>query len=92
MDEFLKLIDNLLSLSPLQAVLIIMAATIIFTGPLLIKKKYLRRKKILADENIEDRNSWILYPKQYNSIEKLLMIGVYLSTFLLAVIAVNAGQ
>lgn len=92
MDEFLKLIDHLLSLNQLQAMLLIMAATIIFVGPLLIKKKHLRRKKELVDENIEDRNSWILYPKQYNSIEKLLMIGVYLSTFLLGVIAVNAGQ
>ena len=91
MDNFQIFYNSLLDMPPLQVMLFITAAVIIYAGPVLIKKKYLRRNKILVDENIEDRNSWILFPKQYNSSEKLLMIAVYVGSFLIGIIAVNVG-
>jgi hypothetical protein len=90
MFDFSKLIDAVSRLSIFQVALIVLSALIIYFGPTLVKRKYLRRVGLEVDENIEDRNSWIFYPKQYDSSEKILMILIYVSSFLFVVLAVNA--
>jgi hypothetical protein len=89
MDNFSMLLKFLEKLNLLQIILILIASLIIFLGPALVKKKYLYRVGLERDEDIENRNEWILFPRQYNFAEKSLMILIYMSSFFLIVLLVN---
>jgi len=86
LSEFGQVISNF---SYGQIGFLILAALTIILGQQLIKKKYLNRNGIEEDEQLDDRNSWILLPKQYNTLEKTLLISVYVFSFIFIVIAVN---
>jgi hypothetical protein len=81
---------GLSKLLPLQVSLIIIAFLILYIGPVLIKNRYLRRNNLTRDDAIDDRNLWILYPKQYSLLEKIMMVLIYLVPFILLIVAVNA--
>ncbi|MBD9359689.1 hypothetical protein [Methylomonas fluvii] len=89
MFDFSKLVDALWRLNVPQVLLVILSALLIYFGPALVNRKYLNRVGLEIDENVEDRNSWILYPNKYNVSEKALMILIYISSFLIVVLAVN---
>lgn len=92
MFDFSRLFDALWGLNLPQIILIILSALLIYLGPVLVKRKYLNRVGLEIDENVEDRNSWILYPKKYDFSEKSLMILIYIGSFLMVVLAVNATR
>lgn len=71
-----------------QGACIFLAALTIFLGPFFIKKKYLKRRGIEVDEALDEHNSWLFVPKQYNTAEKILMILVYVFSFFFMVLAV----
>jgi len=88
-SEFYDLLNYLSTLRALEIILLVMVAAIIFIGPTIIKKQYLKRNNMVVDNDIEDRNSWIFIPKQYNVLEKVMMVIVYISSFILLIIAIN---
>lgn len=92
MFDFSKLVDALWGLNLPQIILIILSALLIYFGQILVKRKYLNRVGLEIDENVEDRNSWILYPNKYDFSEKVLMILIYISSFLMMILAVNATR
>ena len=92
MFDFSKLVDALWGLNLPQIILIILSALLIYFGPVLVKRKYLNRVGLEIDENVEDRNSWILYPNKYDFSEKVIMILIYISSFLMMILAVNATR
>ena len=79
----------LLELEGAKLVCLVFAGLLIFVGPTLIKKRYLTRNGISIDEQLEDRNSWLVFPKQYNLYEKFLLLFVYMFAFFLIIVAVN---
>ena len=89
MDNFIMLSKFFSKLDISQIILILTLAINMFLGPILVKKKYLHRVGLKIDERIENRNEWILFPKQYNLTEKTLIILIYISSFLLLIITVN---
>jgi hypothetical protein len=90
--DFSSLIYALSKLHFLQIIFLLLAALILFLGPAIVKRKYLKRVGLEIDERIEDRNSWILYPKQYNRTEKILMVVIFFGSFFLGVLALNIGN
>jgi hypothetical protein len=72
MENFSMLFNFLSRLNYFQIILLLLAMLIMFLGPVFVKKKYLYRLGLEKDERIENRNEWILYPKQYNFPEKSL--------------------
>jgi len=71
----------LAGMSLLEFILIILAISLASTGSRLIKRRYLKRNNLTADSDIENRNSWIFCPKQYDLAEKNMMILIYVLTF-----------
>jgi hypothetical protein len=89
MENFSMLFNFLLRLNYSQIILLLLAMLIMFLGPIIVKKKYLHRLGLEKDERIENRNEWILFPKQYNFTEKSLIILIYASSLLFIIISVN---
>jgi hypothetical protein len=92
MDNFSMLLRFFSKLSFLQIILMLLSALILFLGPVLVKRKYLRRAGLEVNERIENRNEWILFPKQYNFNERALMILIFISSFFLVVLLVNINR
>lgn len=92
MFNYSNLIEALSKFNFLQIILLLLAALILFLGPVVVKNKYLKRVGLEIDERIEDRNLWIIYPKQYNLTEKVLMVVILFGSFFLGVLAVNIGN
>jgi hypothetical protein len=85
MDVFTILVN----LDVLKLVCLVIAGLFIYVGPLLIKKKYLKRTSIAIDEKLENRNSWIFFPDSYNFNEKALLLVVYILSFFIAIVGIN---
>tara|TARA_R110001592_G_scaffold408_2_gene2284 strand:+ start:5742 stop:6002 length:261 start_codon:yes stop_codon:yes gene_type:complete len=66
-----------------------LAGLLVFAGPTLIKSRYLARNNLTVDEQLDDRNSWLFFPKQYSFFEKSLLLFVFVLAFFLIIIAVN---
>jgi len=88
----MEAIDILLNQKKSVLLVLVIAALLMFLGPGWVKRQYLSRNNISVDEEIEDRNSWILYPKKYNTLEKGLMVLIYVSAFILGVVALVLSQ
>lgn len=91
MENFSMLFNFLSRLNSSQGILLLLIALIMFLGPVLVKRKYLHRVGLEKDERIENRNEWILFPKQYNFTEKALIILIYASSFFFIIVSANIG-
>lgn len=88
--EYIDYLFTMLSkLHYFQIIFLLCALVVFLAGPYWIKSKYLKRTNQQYDEVIEDRNSWILLPPPYNLIEKTQLIIVYITAFVLGILAVN---
>ena len=89
MEELLLFFDFFSKLKFLQITCLMLSAISMFWGPLQVKKMYLKRVGADVDPEIEDRNSWILYPKKYSLKEKIYVVFIYLFSFFFIIIALN---
>lgn len=82
-NNFLLMLSKL---NYLQIIFFLCAISILFFGNYWIKYKYLKRTNQKYDKAIENRNSWIFFPPPYNLVEKVQLVIIYITFFILMII------
>lgn len=90
MDSVEKAYALLSSLDVMQMTLLIGSVVIYFGGGYWVKRRNLKRRDIEDDGVVEDRGSWLFFPREYNFYEKLQSAIIFFVAFILLVLLVNS--